>query len=77
MAEIEMLRRLKGDAVGMSTVPELLAVEGSNTMPAAVSVVTNVWRDDEPMGGHEEVLEASKQASQRLDQLFRRILAKA
>ena len=74
MAEIEMLRRLKGDAVGMSTVPELLAVEGTNTIAAAVSVVTNVWREDEPMGGHEEVLEASKQASKRLDQLFRRVL---
>jgi hypothetical protein len=28
------------------------------------------------MGGHEEVLEASKAASRRLDQLFRHILAK-
>ena len=74
MAEIEMLRRLKGDAVGMSTVPELLAVEGTGTAAAAVSVVTNVWREDEPMGGHEEVLEASKLASKRLDQLFGRVL---
>ncbi|PZM85089.1 MAG: hypothetical protein DKT66_02625 [Candidatus Melainabacteria bacterium] len=74
MAEIEMLRRLKGDAVGMSTVPEMLAVEGTGTMAAAVSVITNVWRDDEPMGGHEEVLEASKMASKRLDQLFRKVL---
>lgn len=76
MAEIEMLRRLKGDAVGMSTVPELLAVEGTGTTAAAISVVTNVWREDEPMGGHEEVLEASKQASKRLDQLFRKVLSK-
>lgn len=75
MAEIEMLRRLKGDAVGMSTVPEMLAVAGSKTTAAAVSVITNVWRDDEPMGGHDEVLEASKQASKRLDQLFKRVLS--
>lgn len=75
MAEIEMLRRLKGDAVGMSTVPELLAVEGTATMAAALSVITNVWRADEPMGGHEEVLEMSKLASKRLDQLFRKVLA--
>lgn len=74
LAEIEMLRRLKGDAVGMSTVPEMLAVEGTGTTAAAISVITNVWRDDEPMGGHEEVLEASKQASKRLDQLFRKVL---
>lgn len=75
MAEIEMLRRLQGDAVGMSTVPELLTVKGTGTEAAAVSVITNVWREDEPMGGHEEVLEASKQASLRLDKLFKALLS--
>lgn len=75
MAEIEMLRRLKADAVGMSTVPELLSVKGTKTMAAAVSVITNVWREDVAMGGHEEVLEASRLASGRLDKLFRAVLA--
>lgn len=74
MAEVDMLRRLKCDAVGMSTVPELLTCLGTGTTAAAVSVITNVWKPDEVMGGHEEVLEASKAASRRLDQLFRRIL---
>ncbi|HEY9867695.1 MAG TPA: purine-nucleoside phosphorylase [Candidatus Obscuribacterales bacterium] len=74
MAEIEMLRRLKADAVGMSTVPELRTVKGTQTMAAAVSVITNVWREDQPMGGHEEVLEASKKASARLDLLFRTVI---
>ncbi len=76
LAEIEMVRRLKCDAVGMSTVPELLTVANSNTAAAAISVITNVWSEDQPMGGHEEVLEASKAASRRLDQLFRYILAR-
>jgi purine-nucleoside phosphorylase len=71
LAEIEMLRRLKSDAVGMSTVPELQTVIGTKTQAAAVSVVTNVWSPDEIIGGHEEVLEAAKEASQRLDKLFR------
>jgi len=74
MAEIEMLRRLQADAVGMSTVPELLSCDGSKTTACAVSVITNVWRPEEAMGGHEEVLEASKNASKRLDKLFRTIL---
>ncbi len=73
-AEIEMLRRLKADAVGMSTVPELLAVAGSNTMAAAISVITNVWKDDVPIDGHEEVLRAAKEASNRLDKLFRAVI---
>ena len=80
MAEIEMLRKLKADAVGMSTVPELLCCDGTSslgttTTACAVSVITNVWRPDEAMGGHEEVLEASKNASKRLDRLFRAVLA--
>jgi purine-nucleoside phosphorylase len=74
LAEIEMLRRLKSDAVGMSTVPELKTAHGSKTKAAAISVITNVWQDDKPIGGHEEVLEASHAASRRLDQLFKALL---
>lgn len=73
LAEIEMLRRMKADAVGMSTVPELLTAKGTGTMAAAVSVITNVW-DDKPMGGHEEVLEASREASTRLNTLLKRLI---
>ncbi len=73
LAEIEMLRRLKADAVGMSTVPELLTAQGTGTIAAAISVITNVW-DDKPMGGHEEVLEASREASSRLNTLLKRVV---
>ncbi len=75
MAEVDMLRKLKADAVGMSTVPEMLCCDGTKTTACAVSVITNVWRPEEAMGGHEEVLEASKNASKRLDKLFRAVLA--
>lgn len=74
LAEIEMLRRLDSDAVGMSTVPELQTAAECNLKAAAISVVTNVW-NDEPIGGHQEVLEASHAASKRLDTLFRTLLA--
>lgn len=73
-AEIEMLRRLKADAVGMSTVPELKIAAGTGTTAAAVSVVTNVW-SDAAIDGHVEVLKAAKAASQRLDRLFRAVIA--
>jgi purine-nucleoside phosphorylase len=75
LAEIEMLRRLKADAVGMSTVPELLTAAGSKTKAAAISVVTNVWRPDVIVEGHEEVLRAAKEASQRLEALLRAAIA--
>ncbi len=75
LAEIDMLKKLKADAVGMSTVTELEAVRGSSTTAAAISVVTNVWSPDEIIGGHEEVLTAAREASQRLDRLFRAAIA--
>lgn len=71
LAEIEMLKQLKCDAVGMSTVPELQTCLGTKTMAAAISVITNVWKPEEAVGGHEEVLTAAKLASERLDRLFR------
>lgn len=73
-AEIEMLRRLNADAVGMSTVPELETMAGTKTVAAAVSVITNVW-SGEAIDGHEEVLKAAKAASERLDKLFRAAIA--
>jgi len=75
MAEIEMLRRLGADAVGMSTVPELDTVIGTDTKAVAISVVTNVWSADSAIEGHEEVLREAKAASERLDKLFRATIA--
>ena len=75
LAEIEMLRRLGADAVGMSTVPELDTVIGTETKAAAISVVTNVWSAESAIEGHEEVLREAKAASERLDKLFRTTIA--
>ena len=75
LAEIEMLKRLKADAVGMSTAPELEAASGSRTKAAAISVITNVWSDEADIDGHEAVLTAAKAASERLDKLFRKAIA--
>jgi purine-nucleoside phosphorylase len=75
LSEISMVRKTGCDAVGMSTVPELLTARPTALQAAAISVITNVWREDITIGGHEEVLEASKAASRRLDKLFRHILS--
>jgi purine-nucleoside phosphorylase len=74
LAEIEMLKAVGADAVGMSTVPELESCKGTKTLPVAISVITNVWKPEELVGGHEEVLHAAKEASERLDLLFKALI---
>lgn len=75
LAEIDMLKLLKADAVGMSTVPELMTANGTKTEACALSVITNVWTPDVELEGHEEVLRAAKEASERLDKLLRAAIA--
>jgi purine-nucleoside phosphorylase len=62
-AEIRMLRTLGADAVGMSTVPEVIAARARGIRCVAVSCLTNYASGvtDEPLE-HEEVLETTKLA---------------
>lgn len=75
-AEVDMLRKLNADAVGMSTVPELKTAANSQTMACGLSVITNTWSEDIELGGHEEVLQESKLASIRLEKLLTRLVKK-
>lgn len=47
-AEYRFLRRIGADAVGMSTVPEVLAASAASLRVLALSVITNVARPDAP-----------------------------
>ncbi len=73
LAEIEMLRRLGADTVGMSTVPELEAASKTKTNAASIAVITNSWSKAK-IHGHKQVLAAAKAASQRLDQILRKAI---
>jgi len=66
-AEVAFLRLLGADAVGMSTVPEAAMAASLGIEVIAVSFITNLLAEM-PLKktGHEEVLEASRQAGPRL-----------
>ena len=71
-AEIRMLRTLGADAVGMSTVPEVIAARAAGIRCVAVSCLTNYAAGvvDRPLV-HEEVLETGA----RVERVFQRLVA--
>ncbi len=63
-AEIKMVRVIGGDAVGMSTVPEVIVANHSQIKVIGISCMTNMAAGilDKPLE-HREVIETSKIAS--------------
>lgn len=76
-AEVRMLRVWGGDAVGMSTVHEVLVARHAGMRALAFSGITNQavdTPDSDAITNHEEVLEAGKILVPRLTTLIRGIL---
>lgn len=75
-AEYRMLNLLGGDAVGMSTVQEVIAAVHLGLPVFAMSVITDVGiRDDDNTITHEEVLQAAKEAEPKLTLIFKQLIA--
>lgn len=75
-AEYKMLNMLGGDAVGMSTVQEVVAAVHLGLPVFAMSVITDVGiREEENEITHEEVLQAAKDAEPKLTMVFKELIA--
>lgn len=75
-AEYQMIRILGGDAVGMSTVQEVIAAVHMGMKVFAMSVITDIGiREEENVITHEEVLEAARGAEPKLTAVFQQLVA--
>jgi purine-nucleoside phosphorylase len=74
-SEYMYMHIIGGDAVGMSTVPEVIVGIHSGLKVFAMSVITDIGiREEENIITHEEVLEAANAAEPKLTLIFRELI---
>lgn len=75
-AEYKLLHIAGGDAVGMSTVQEVIAAVHMDMTVFAMSVITDIGiREEENKITHAEVLAAASEAEPKLTHLFKELIA--
>ncbi|HSC52216.1 MAG TPA: purine-nucleoside phosphorylase [Phnomibacter sp.] len=76
-AEYKMLHILGADAVGMSTVQEVIVARHMGLPVVAISIITDLGiRDELNIITHEEVLKAANEAEPKMTAIFRDLISK-
>lgn len=75
-AEVRMARIMGSDAVGMSTVPEVIVASHSGLKVVGISCITNMASGilDQPLN-HEEVIETTQRVKQQFLSLVKKIVS--
>lgn len=75
-AEYKLIKAVGGDAVGMSTVQEVITAVHAGLKVFALSVITDLGiREENNIITHEEVLAAANDAEPKLTRLFKELVA--
>lgn len=75
-AEYKMIHILGGDAVGMSTVQEVIIAVHMGLPVVAISIITDLGiREEDNIITHQEVLEAAAAAEPKLSAIFKQLVA--
>ncbi len=74
-SEYLFARQIGGDAVGMSTAPEVIVARHMGIDVLAFSIITNVADPYEPkLATHEEVIQVANEAGKKLEKVIREVL---
>ena len=77
-AEYKMYHRLGGDAVGMSTVPEVIVARHCGIKVFGMSIITDLGLEDQPVEvRHEEVQVAANKAQPLMTEIMREIIKRS
>lgn len=77
-AEYKMYHHLGGDAVGMSTVPEVIVAHHCGIKTFGISIITDLGLEDTPVEvSHEEVQEAANKAQPLMTEIMREMINRA
>ena len=77
-AEYRMYRKLGGDAVGMSTVPEVIVAHHCGIKTFGISVITDLGGFDVPVEvSHEEVQQAANIAQPLMTEIMREMIKRS
>lgn len=77
-AEYRMFYRMGADAVGMSTVPEVIVAHHCGIKTFGISIITDLGLEDEPVEvSHEEVQIAASKAQPLMTEIMREMIKRA
>ena len=77
-AEYKMYHRQGGDAVGMSTVPEVIVARHCGIKVFGMSIITDLGLEDQPVEvSHEEVQVAANKAQPLMTEIMREIIKRS